>query len=261
MGLYSIKMRASKDGNHISGAESILNEECLEEAIKVLVKRAMNHSKGKSDFINIKIEAIDDKEIEYLEPLKVTTVKVKDHIEGMKAVQKILENLGIDENKGNEIISMLKENSDIRGAMVVDIHSLKRLENDKDRGIRATYMDFEQSNLNCKTKNNKAHFIEALALATKVANAPNIIGEICYSDDPDYTAGYIASKKYGYIRFPYLKELGDSKGGRVFLYDSSLDKSTTLNECIKYIEEKKVLIKDEIYFNDDIEYENIDEVF
>ena len=52
-----------------------------------------------------------------------------------------------------------------------------------------------------------------------------------------------------------------SKGGRVFLYDSALDKSTTLNECIKYIEEKKVLIKNEIYFNDDIEYVNIDEAF
>lgn len=259
MGLYSIKMRASREKDHISGAENIVEEKDLEEAVGLLVKRAMTHSKGKSDFVNIKIEAINEKELEYLEPLRVTTVNVKDHLEGIKAVEIILCKLGIDKEKAKKIINKLRESVDMRGAMLLDINTLERLEHDKERGIRATYMDFQGSKINHLTKNTKcnAHFIEALALATKVANAPNIIGEICYSDDPNYTAGYIASKKYGYIRFPYLKEMGHSKGGRVFLYDST---NGNVEKCIEYIEKIRVIIKDEIKFNKELPYESVEEI-
>ena len=196
MGVYSIKMRASKDNKHISGAEKIVEENDLNEAINLLVKRAVSHSKGKSDFINIKIESINEKELEYLDPLEVTTVKVKDHVEGMEAVNIFLKKLGIQEDKSEKIIDILKKNGDMRGAIILDINTLERLEPDKNRGIRATYMDFEGAKINHLTKELKsnAHFMEALALATKVSNAPHIIGEICYSDDPNYTAGYIASK-------------------------------------------------------------------
>ena len=60
---------------------------------------------------------------------------------------------------------------------------------------------------------------EALALATKVAHAPGIIAELCWSDDPDYTAGYVASPRIGYVRFPVLKLPDDPRGGRVFFVD------------------------------------------
>lgn len=265
MGLYSIKMRAAKDEKHISGAENIVEEHDLEKAVSLLIKRALIHTKGKSDFINIKIEEIEEEKLEALKPLEVTTVNVKDHIEGMECVEAILDKLGVDEKRAKKILNMFNETFNMRGAMLLDINTLERLEYDKKRGIRATYMDFEGSKLNHLTKDTKhnAHFIEALALATKVANAPNIIGEICYSDDPHYTAGYIASKKYGYIRFPYLKQLGDIRGGRIFLYDSSNEnrncneKEKNILKCIDYIENTKVIIKDEIEINDSRNYYDI----
>ena len=63
MNLYSIKMRGSKEHNHISGAESIVSEKDLQNAVSVLIKRALTHSKGKSDFINIKIEEVKKRRI------------------------------------------------------------------------------------------------------------------------------------------------------------------------------------------------------
>lgn len=253
MGLYSIKMRSSKDDNHISGAEKIIKEENIEEAVSLLLKRALLHSKGKSDFINIKVEEVKESELEVINPLDVTTVDVNNYIEGLDAAKFMLMKLGIDKEKSQDIINLLRDTSNMRGAILLDINSMKRLESDKQRGIRATYMDFEDSNLNYLTKETKynVHFIEALALASKVVNCPYIIGEICYSDDPNYTAGYVASKEYGYIRFPYLKELGDENGGRVFLYDSSI---SNLQDCIDYIEKSKVVIKNDIKINKNISY-------
>ena len=253
MALYSVKMRSSKEDNHISGAESIIQEQNLEEAVNLLLKRALSHSKGKADFINIKVEEIQDDEIRYIEPLPVTTIEVENHIQGMKSVECMLGKLGIEKGKTKHIVNLLKSTANMRGAILLDINTMERLEPDKARGIRATYMDFEGSKLNHLNKDTKynSHFIEALALASKVIDSPYIIGEVCYSDDPNYTAGYVASKEYGYVRFPYLKELGDENGGRIFLYDSS---EGNLEDCINYIENSKVIIKDCIKFKDNISY-------
>lgn len=84
MSLYSIKMRSSKglDGveKHISGAENIVNETDLENAVNNLIKRALNHTKGKSDSINIKVEKLNELDIKYINPLSVNTIDVKNHI-------------------------------------------------------------------------------------------------------------------------------------------------------------------------------------
>lgn len=256
MALYSIKMRSSKGDIHISGAERIINKENLECSVDLLLKRALNHSKGSADFVNIKIEEIEENEIIYINPLLVTTVEVKDYTEGLKAVEFMLGKLGIEDNKAHSIVELFKNTTNMRGAILLDINTMERLEPDKERGIRATYMDFENTRLDNLDKNKeyKSHFIEALALASKVINCPYIVGEICYSDDPNYTAGYIASKKYGYIRFTHLKKLGDLNGGRIFLYDSS---KGNLRKCIDYIENTKVLIKNNIMFNENISYKEL----
>ncbi|MCC3868958.1 6-carboxyhexanoate--CoA ligase [Terrisporobacter mayombei] len=245
MALHSIKMRSSKDNKHISGAENIIDEENLEIAVSQLIKRALTHSKGKAENINIKIEKLDEDKITYLEPLKVTTVEVENHIEGFECVKHLLNKLGIDDRKSDKVLKIFKEAPNMRGSILLDINTLERLEPDKERGIRVTYMDFENFNTNRLTKESghNTHFIEALALATKVINCPCIIGEICYSDDPNYTAGYISSKKYGYVRFPHLKQLGDESGGRIFLYDSSLD---NVKDCLEYIEKSKTIIRNNI---------------
>ena len=76
-------------------------------------------------------------------------------------------------------------------------------------------------------------------MATKVINAPNTIAELCWSDDPSYQAGYVASKRFGYVRFPYLKEKGSPFGGRAFFVDSKI---LDLKKYIEFLEQQPVLI-------------------
>lgn len=108
-----------------------------------------------------------------------------------------------------------------------------RLEPDKHRGIRATRMDItKDASLELHRlldaaglSSNYTHISEALVLATKVASIDGTIAELCWSDDPFYTAGYVASKKLGYMRISHLKKEGDFRGGRVFFVDNiELDK-------------------------------------
>jgi 6-carboxyhexanoate--CoA ligase len=85
-----------------------------------------------------------------------------------------------------------------------------------------------------------AHFRtrEALALATKIAHGPSVAAELCWSDDPDYTAGYAASLSTGYVRFPHMKEPGNPHGGRaIFIRDHR-----HVVELISYLEQQPVLV-------------------
>lgn len=244
--LYSVKMRASEGEKHISGAEKIVSEENLEVCISGLMKRAQTHPKGTPDFINIKVEKINKNEIRVLKPLKVTTIASKSKEEGWLVIEDILSKLGIE--NGQDIFNNFQHTFNMRGAMLLDVNTMMRLEPDKNRGIRATNMDFEDmrlENLN-KVVGANIHFKEALVLATKVVSHPNILAEICVSDDPEYTTGYIASKEFGYVRITNLKELGDERGGRIFLFKGSEEQ---VQECIDYIQRKHVLIKNNIELN------------
>lgn len=46
-------------------------------------------------------------------------------------------------------------------------------------------------------------------LATKVSEHPATVAELCWSDDPKYITGYVASKELGYQCITKLKEYGD----------------------------------------------------
>mgnify|MGYP001615742007 FL=1 len=85
---------------------------------------------------------------------------------------------------------------------------------------------------------NNPYIREAIILATKVANATDTIAELCWSDDPSYQAGYVASKRLGYVRFPYLKEEGSPFGGRAFFVDA---KKIDLEKYINFLEQQAVL--------------------
>lgn len=244
--LYSVKMRASEGETHISGAEKIVSEEDLEVCISGLVKRAQTHSKGTPDFINIKIEKINKEEISILNPLKVTTIDSKSKEEGWLVIENILSKLGV--KIGQDILKNFQYTFNMRGAMLLDVKTMMRLEPDKKRGIRATNMDFEDMRIDSLNKEIGAniHFKEALVLATKVVSHPNILAEICVSDDPEYTTGYIASKEFGYVRITNLKDLGDERGGRIFLFNGLEEQ---VQGCIDYIQKKHVLVKNNIELN------------
>lgn len=243
MDYYSLKMRASqqvgegeqKHEQHISGAERIVNRESVEAVCSAMVRRAMTHSKGDPDFINVKIEKIHESDIQILKALPVTRVDVETWQEGReKAFELVGEAAaGIRE----KLPELLRETFPMRGAMLYDIATGTRLEPDHARGVRATYMDALHSSVVDSCKN---HFNEAIVLATKVANAPGMVAEFCISDDPNYITGYVASKELGYVRIMKMKEMGDENGGRIFLFDS---RKASAEECIEYLQKKKVLVK------------------
>lgn len=239
MSRYSIKMRASnKEAGHISGAERIVSEEDLEECSARLLSRALRHSKGKPDFINLKIEALEEQEIRHLPALAVSVVETATAEEGLAVVRDYLYKLGLE--RAEEIMALWKQSYSMRGAMLLDADTLKRLEPDQNRGIRATYMDMETTDsARHSTCEGKNHFQEALVLATKVVSHPNIVAELCISDDPDYVTGYIASKELGYVRITTLKEMGSPQGGRVFLFRGD---EKERDSCIRYLQQQKVLV-------------------
>lgn len=235
MGLYSIKMRAAKNGRHVSGAERILPRQEAANAVAVLTSRALNHSLGQADFINIKLEEVRENEILHLQALPVSTFPA-DSVTGSYAIMKEkLAELGLDNIDG--LIELLQTMRPMRGAILYDIAENKRLEPDKERGIRVTYMDAAGSGAVSSGKN---HFREALVLATKVVHAPGIVAELCISDDPEYVTGYLASRQHGYVRLTPLKELGSSHGGRVFIFDSRKGDAA---KAIEFLEHQKVLVE------------------
>ena len=245
MSIYSLKMRASKHTGsvqeHVSGAEKILPQQELPQQMEALLSRALHHAKGKADFINLKIEAISSESLKYIEALPVSTHEAANPAEGRQFMCQIMTELGLTPDKCQKILELFQATYGMRGAMLLDVDTLERLEPDQQRGIRATYMDSiapkGEAKAICDGKN---HFQEALVLASKVLSAPNIIGELCMSDDPDYITGYIATRDKGYIRITQLKEMGCPDGGRIFLYRGP---KAQVENCIKYLQEQRVLVK------------------
>ena len=244
MDYYSLKMRASqqigegdqKHEQHISGAERIVSREAVEAVCSAMARRALTHSKGDPDFINIKIEKVCEKDIQILKALPVTRVDVDSWQQGLDKAFELIDkavfschpreggNLGSLKDFRKKLPELLRETFPMRGAMLYDIATGERLEPDHERGVRATYMDALRS---------------SDVDSQKVANAPGMVAELCISDDPEYVTGYVASKELGYVRIMKMKELGDENGGRIFLFDS---RKATAEECIEYLQKKKVLV-------------------
>ena len=244
MDYYSLKMRASqqigegdqKHEQHISGAERIVSREAVEAVCSAMARRALTHSKGDPDFINIKNEKVCEKDIQILKALPVTRVDVDSWQQGLSKAFELIDQAAELKDFRKKLPELLRETFPMRGAMLYDIATGVRLEPDYERGVRATYMDALRSS---DVDSQKNHFNEAIVLATKVANAPGMVAELCFSDDPEYVTGYVASRELGYVRIMKMKEMGDENGGRIFLFDS---RKATAEECIEYLQKKKVLV-------------------
>lgn len=234
---YSVKMRAARGGAHISGAEKIVPAPSVPKVASALVARALTHAKGVPDFVNLKVEA-QPGPIRRLPALAVTTHATRTAAEGRAVAARLLAEAGIA--RVDDILARFAESHALRGAMLLDADTLERLEPDPARGVRTTYMD-DTASLEKGTAGGKNHYAEAIVLATKVQNAPGIVGEICVSDDPDYVTGYVATRALGYRRITVIKEKGDPNGGRIFLYRGP---RAGVAETIRFLEKTPVLVTD-----------------
>lgn len=236
-GFYSVKMRASRAGEHVSGAEKIVPAASIPRVASLLAARALAHAKGTPDFVNLKIEA-QGGDLRRLPALAVTTHVTANAAEGRAVAAQLLASAGIV--RIDEIMARFAESHALRGAMLLDADTLERLDPDPSRGVRATYMD-DVASLEKGTASGKNHYAEAIVLATKVQHAPGIVGEICVSDDPDYVTGYVATRELGYRRITVIKEKGDPNGGRIFLYRGPRE---GVAETVRFLERTPVLVTD-----------------
>ena len=246
--IYSVRMRAAQGGGHevggrhISGAERLVQQEEIQKIAGEMIARASAHSRGQADNIIIKVESIPASHIATAPLLPVRTVDVPNAAAGRQAAVAQLVRVGVNPVAAETGLAKLVALPDsIGGAMILCSVTGERLDNYVHKGIRVSRMDIDdsiryESQLADQGLTN-VHVREALVLASKVAAAPGMIAELCWSDDPDYTAGYVASPAE-YCRFPHLKPYGSLVGGRVFFINPSSD----LGTLIEYLCYQSVLV-------------------
>lgn len=248
--LYSIRMRSSCNERHISGAEKLASPARLDALAAAMVRRALRHDKGQADQIYLTLERVEPGQIMRLALPDIRTVQVESVGEGRAAALTMLINAGVTPQAAGCAMETMAEGAapngeSMRGAMLVDAVTGRRLEHDFQRGVRVSRMDLDEraeNDLNRLLQPaglDNPHVKEALVLAAKVLHAPGIVAELCWSDDPGYTAGYIASPSLGYVRFPLLKPLGECRGGRAFFVNAEVD----LGRLYRYLEKQVVLIE------------------
>lgn len=232
--LYSVKMRSSlggvhgEGGRHISGAERIVPEEEVERNVISMLRRARRHERGAADFIQVRVEKVSDRKIHYCDLLPLYERVSHTKEEGRRLAVEELIRAGVAEKAARAGMAYLTALTDsMRGAMVVDAVSGRRLDSLGSRGVRCSNMDCEDTALyeSCMAARGLSgeHPREALVLASKVASAPETVAELCWSDDPQYVTGYVGSPRYGYGRITVLKDKGDPVGGRIFFVRPGTD--------------------------------------
>ncbi|TXL65699.1 6-carboxyhexanoate--CoA ligase [Cerasibacillus terrae] len=246
---YSIRMRASSGeshengGQHISGAERLVKKIDIETTAMELIQRATNHSRGKADFISLKIDSIPRDDIQMVAPLHIKEIKNTDTHSTKNVLREA--SLPIKQEILFSLYDWIIQDDVTRGAIIVDIHSGKRLDTNLERGVRVSHIDWDEAYKHKWLIENHTHqpkkLIEAMAIASKVASAGTIC-ELCCSDDPKYTTGYISFQNT-YYRIPNMKEKGSDCGGRVFIVDAT---KFNLDTYVHYLEKTPVLIGEKV---------------
>jgi 6-carboxyhexanoate--CoA ligase len=227
---------------HISGAEGLYPPSQIPIVIRQYIERALNHPKGKAEKVVVTAELIKQRP-QIIPALPVSTVDSQTPDEGTMIVQKILLSLGITKKALHASFAIIKKGG-MRGAAIISTVKGTRLESDRQRGVRVSRLGITvlaSKRLSERLSHygiNTGTVKEALLLASKVIAHRDVIAEFCVSDDPDYTTGYVASEKFGYVRIPHIKQRGGTIGGRAFFVSEGAD----ITDLINYLETSPVLI-------------------
>lgn len=251
---WSIRMRASRrrdgkrptaDGQeeiHISGAEGLYRDDRLQTVIRRYVERALHHPKGAVDTITITAERVAQ-EPHVIRSLPVRTVRSRDPEESVSIAREILSTLGIMPRAIHRALLIVMKGG-MRGASLMSVARGTRHEPDMQRGVRVSRLGITPSAAKTLSRVLSRHRIdtetvkEAIILASKVLSREEVIAELCISDDPDYTTGYVASRKYGYIRIPNMKPCGSTSGGRVFF----VSEGSNVPALVQFLERTPVMV-------------------
>ncbi|APT93793.1 hypothetical protein CPHO_10675 [Corynebacterium phocae] len=219
-------MRASRAGVHTSGAERLVTTPGQWEKIAgELTHRAVVHEQGLPDSLTLTVEQLGT------HPRTIPALRVEEP--GDIAAEDRLAQLLADLPPSG--LELARNSERLRGAALIDIHTGQRVEPDRARGVRVSRMDWQDTSVDSGAK---SHFREALALATKAQSCPGVVAEVCVSDDPRYTTGYVA-RGGTYYRIHHIKPEGSPHGGRALFIDPQV---ATVDEIVRYLERTPVFI-------------------
>lgn len=227
---------------HISGAEGLYSASDIQKVVRQYLERATNHPKGRADKIVTTVEEVRQMPV-MISALPVATVKCQSQAEAKDIVMTLLKSSGISGTSVRTALTVIKRGS-MRGAALITSEKARRLDPDRQRGIRVSRLGIRKQAGRLLSLKLSRHGIntdtvkEALILASKVMSHGDVMAELCISDDPDYTTGYISSGIYGYIRIPNIKKEGEKTGGRIFFLKEDTDVATLTS----YLEKIPVII-------------------
>ena len=219
--MYSIKMRASHEDVHISGAETMCEFEDLENYLKKYFNKAFNHENGNIDFLNLKIEKVK---------APIQTLVALPVVENLNdTLTQLAKQTDVSEYALNKGLEYIKNDITYTGAIILSAQTGQRLDSTEQRGIRVTHLAFKT----CKRNGEISERVkDARALATCINTFEGVKAELCVSDDLHYTTGYYASPKLGYRRIFNIKEKGTRHGGRIIFVDEGIN----LNAYVSFLE-------------------------
>ncbi len=247
--LFSVRMRAASGTRHLSGAERLVPFPLIATVVGRFLDRAL--SKGISpDRVVLTIEPLAGHPVLEVRAIDLIDLPVSGVHACRDAASGILRSAGVKLQAVQQAFCLLDRGPALgggvmRGAMIMDCLTGERLEPDRSRGIRAARFDWSDDAFLgiCEelARLGLTHFRtrEALAVASKIASAPGCVAELCWSDDPDYTAGYVASPLTGYMRLSSLKVPGTSSGGRTLFVDRE---QADIEKLKSYLELQPVII-------------------
>ncbi len=229
---------------HISGAEGLYEVSEREKISRAYLLRAMSHPKGKPDRVVITVEKVKERpRVVPLLPVSTARCDSPDH--ACDVIRELLSEAGLSERAIRRGVRVVTGGAAMHGAALVRSQSAVRVEPDRKRGVRVSRLGIRKdagrslSRMLSKKRINTTTVREAIILASKVASCRGVVAELCVSDDPDYTTGYVASRRRGYVRITNIKQRGSMSGGRVFFVDEDAD----VDRVIGYLEKAPVLVE------------------
>jgi 6-carboxyhexanoate--CoA ligase len=235
--------RATRKELHISGAEGIYAEPNMQGVVKRYIARALAHPKGRPDRVTVTVERLTQRPV-LISTLPVATACTRTLTEARKFYEMLLMSLGLS-RKAVEMAWGITGQGTMRGAAIIRAKTGRRLDKDVERGVRVSRLGIMPSALRRLSALLSRHGInvetvkEALILASKVASCKGVLAELCVSDDPCYTTGYVASGHYGYIRVPHIKRRRSRAGGRVFFVREDIRSE----EIVHYLEKTPAMVR------------------
>ncbi len=229
--------------SHISGAEGLYEFPEIESVVREYLFRAMDHPKGRPEKVVITLEEVKEKPLEVC-VLPFSTVKCDSPDTAAGVVKELLSVAGVSQRAIRTGMKVVAARFAMSGAALILSRSAYRAEPDRERGIRVSRLGITRDTEKSLSRRLARKGIdtttvkEAIILASKVASCREVMAELCVSDDPDYTTGYVAAGRFGYIRVPNIKRKGSVRGGRVFFVDEDAD----VERIVRYLERTPVMV-------------------